>query len=158
MPNNFEHIGLIRLILPRAKIIDVRRHPVASCFAAFKQLFAQGQTFSYDFGDLAHYYESYVRLMSAFEMVAPGAVHRLIYEDLIADPEREVTRLLRACGLEFEDRCLRFYENDRAVRTVSSEQVRTPLYTGAVDRWRSYQPWLGPLVRALEPSLDLWRR
>jgi tetratricopeptide (TPR) repeat protein len=157
MPNNFQHIGLIHLILPQAKIIDVRRHPMAACFSAFKQLFAQGQAFSYDLVDLGRYYADYVDLMAHFDAVLPGRVHRVIYEDLVEDTEAEVHRLLTACGLPFEDACLRFYENDRAVRTVSSEQVRRPIFREGLAQWRRYEPWLEPLARALGPALHDWR-
>ena len=157
MPNNFRHVGMIRLILPRARIIDARRHPLATCFSAFKQHFAQGQGFSYDLTDLGRYYRDYVALMAHFDAVAPGAVHRLIYEDMVEDTEGEVRRLLDYCGLPFEDGCLKFYDNDRAVRTVSSEQVRRPIFRQGLDQWRQYEPWLGPLKVALGPALDAWR-
>jgi tetratricopeptide (TPR) repeat protein len=157
MPNNFQHIGLIQLILPQAKIIDVRRHPLGSCFSAFKQHFAQGQPFSYDLADLGRYYADYVDLMGHFDRILPGRVCRLIYEDLVEDTEREVRRLLDHCGLRFEAACLRFYENDRAVRTVSSEQVRSPIFRGGLDQWRAYEPWLEPLKAALGPALEDWR-
>jgi tetratricopeptide (TPR) repeat protein len=157
MPNNFLHLGLIRLILPHAKIVDARRHPMGSGFSAFKQHFAQGQSFSYDLTDLGRYYRDYVDLMGHFDAVAPGCIHRVIYEDLIEDTEGEVRRLLAYCGLPFEDACLRFYENGRAVRTVSSEQVRRPIFRGGLDRWRAYEPWLEPLKAALGPVLDDWR-
>jgi tetratricopeptide (TPR) repeat protein len=157
MPNNFQHLGLIQLILPRAKIIDVRRHPLGSCFSAFKQHFAQGQAFSYDLIDLGRYYRDYVELMAHFDAVLPGRVCRVIYEDLVEDTEGEVRRLLDHCGLPFEAACLKFYENDRAVRTVSSEQVRRPIFRGGLDQWRAYEPWLGPLKTALGPALEDWR-
>ena len=157
MPNNFLHIGLIQLILPRARIIDARRHPLGSGFSAFKQHFAKGQAFSYDLADLGGYYRDYVELMAHFDAVLPGRIHRLIYEDLIEDTEREVARLLDYCGLPFEEACLKFYENDRAVRTVSSEQVRRPIFRGGLDQWRAYEPWLGPLKEALGPALEGWR-
>jgi len=157
MPNNFVHIGLIRLILPRARIIDVRRHPLGSCFSAFKQHFAQGQTFSYDLTELGRYYRNYVDLMSHFDAVLPGHVHRVIYEDLVVAPEVEIGRLLDFCGLPFEPACLTFHQTQRPVRTVSSEQVRRPLYRDALDRWRHYEPWLGPLKSALGPALETWR-
>ena len=147
MPNNFAHIGLIQLILPNARIIDARRHPVACCFSAFKQHFALGQPFSYGLADLARYYSDYVELMAHFDAVLPGAIHRVIYEELVADPETQVRRLLDHCGLPFEAGCLRFYENSRAVRTASSEQVRQPIFTDATDHWRHFEPWLGPLMR-----------
>ena len=157
MPNNFQHIGLIRLILPNARIIDVRRHPLGSCFSAFKQHFAQGQAFSYDLADLGAYYRDYVKLMAHFDAVAPGVVHRVIYEDLIEDAETEVRRLLEHCGLPFETACLNFHENARPVRTVSSEQVRRPIYRDGLEQWRAYEAWLDPLKAALGPALESWR-
>jgi predicted Zn-dependent protease len=158
MPNNFQHIGLIHLMLPNARIIDARRHPLGGCFSAFKQHFARGQGFSYDLTDLGRYYADYVELMAHFDAVLPGRVHRVFYEDMVADPEGEVRRLLAYCGLPFEDGCLRFYENDRAVRTASSEQVRRPIFTEGVDQWRRYEPWLAPLKEALGPVLDAYPR
>jgi tetratricopeptide (TPR) repeat protein len=158
MPNNFAHVGLIHLILPRAKIIDARRHPLGCCFSAFKQHFARGQTFSYDLTELGRYYADYVDLMAHYDAVLPGVVHRVIYEDMVADPEGQVRQLLDYCGLPFEPACLKFYENDRAVRTASSEQVRRPIFTDGVDQWRSYEPWLGPLKTALGASLETWNR
>jgi predicted Zn-dependent protease len=157
MPNNFQHLGLIQLVLPRARIIDARRHPLGTCFSAFKQHFAQGQPFTYDLADLGCYYRDYVALMDHFDAVLPGRVHRVIYEDLVEDTEGEVRRLLAHCGLAFEPGCLAFYENDRAVRTVSSEQVRRPIYREGLDQWRRYEPWLGPLKEALGPALEGWR-
>jgi hypothetical protein len=149
MPNNFQHLGLIMLMLPNAKIIDVRRHPMASCFSAYKQHFARGQSFSYDLTDLGRYYRDYVALMAHFDSVAPGRVCRVQYEQMVSDPENEIRRLLAFCGLKFEASCLNFHTNTRAVRTASSEQVRQPLYAEAVDHWRNYEPWLGPLKAAL---------
>ncbi len=149
LPNNFLHVGLIQMILPNAKIIDARRHPMATCFSAFKQHFARGQNFSYDLEDTGRYYADYVRLMDHFDRVLPGRVHRVIYENMVDDTEAEVRRLLDYCGLPFEDACLRFYENDRAVRTASSEQVRSPIFRDGVDHWRNYEPWLDPLKTAL---------
>jgi hypothetical protein len=157
MPNNFQHIGLIQLILPNAKIIDARRHPLGACFSAFKQHFAQGQGFSYDLGDLGRYYRDYVDLMAHFDAVLPGRIHRVIYEDLVEDTEAEIRRLLDFCGLPFEPACLKFYETKRAVRTVSSEQVRRPIFREGLDHWRHFQPWLGPLEDALGPALTDWR-
>ena len=154
MPNNFQHIGLIHLALPRAKIIDARRHPLGCCFSGFKQHFARGQHFSYSLEDLGHYYRDYVELMAHFDEVLPGRVHRVLYERMIDDTEGEVRRLLAYCGLPFEAQCLRFHENERAVRTASSEQVRTPIYREGMDHWRNYEPWLGPLKTALGPVLD----
>ncbi|HZK99886.1 MAG TPA: sulfotransferase [Caulobacteraceae bacterium] len=157
MPNNFHHIGLIQLILPKARIIDARRHPMAACFSTFKQHFAQGQTFSYDLTDLGRYYRDYVELTAHFDEVLPGRVHRVIYEDMVEDTEGEVRRLLDHCGLPFEASCLKFHENDRAVRTVSSEQVRRPIFRDGLEQWRRYEAWLGPLEAALGPALKGWR-
>jgi len=157
MPNNVHHIGLIQLILPNATIIDARRHPMAACFSAFKQLFARGHAFSYDLNDLGRYYCDYVEMMAHFDEVLPGRIHRVIYEDMVGDTEANVRQLLEHCGLEFEPACLRFYENDRAVRTASSEQVRQPIYRTGLDQWQSFETWLGPLKTALGPVLDNWR-
>jgi len=154
MPNNFQHIGLIHLILPNAKIIDARRHPMAGCFSCFKQLFAQGQTFTYNLADLGHYYRDYVKLMDHWDDVLPGRVHRVQYEDMVADTENQIRALLDYCGLEFEESCLRFYETRRAIRTPSSEQVRQPVYTAGLEQWRNFEPWLGPLKEALGPLLE----
>jgi hypothetical protein len=157
MPNNFQHVGFIHLILPRATIIDARRHPLGAGFSAFKQLFARGQAFSDDLGDIGRYYRDYVELMAHFDDVLPGRVHRVIYDDLVEDTEGEVRRLLEHCGLAFEDACLRFHETDRPVRTVSSEQVRRPIYREGLDQWRRYEAHLGPLAEALGPALAGWR-
>jgi len=154
LPNNFAHVGLIHLILPRAKIIDARRHPLGCCFSGYKQHFARGQHFTYSLEDIGRYYRDYVELMAHFDAVLPGRVHRVIYEELIEATEAEVRRLLDYCGLPFDQRCLRFHENERAVRTASSEQVRRPIYRDAVDHWQHYEPWLGPLKSALGPVLD----
>lgn len=154
MPNNFAHVGLIHLILPRARIIDARRHPLGCCFSGFKQHFARGQYFTYGLEEIGRYYRDYVELMAHFDAVLPGRVHRVIYESLVDDTECEVRRLLEYCGLAFDERCLRFYENERAVRTASSEQVRQPIYRDGVDHWRHYEPWLGPLKEALGPVLE----
>lgn len=156
MPNNFQHIGLIRLILPNARIIDARRHPMACCFSNFKQNFAQGQRFSYDLEDLGRYYRDYVELVAHFEAALPGTLHRVIYERMIADTEGEVRRLLAFCGLPFEAATLRFYENERAVRTVSAQQVRKPIFREGIDHWRHYQPWLQPLSAALGEVLSAY--
>jgi tetratricopeptide (TPR) repeat protein len=153
MPNNFLYLGLIQLILPNARIIDARRHPLACCFSGFKQHFARGQNFSYGLEDIGRYYRDYVELMAHFDTALPGRVHRVIYESLVGNIETETRRLLDACGLPFEIGCLRYYENDRAVRTASSEQVRQPIFRDGLDQWRHYQPWLGPLVEALGPVL-----
>jgi tetratricopeptide (TPR) repeat protein len=154
MPNNFLHVGLIHLMLPNARIIDARRHPLGCCFSNFKQHFARGQNFSYSLDDIGRYYRDYVELMAHFDAVLPGRVHRVIYEQLIDDNEAEVRRLLDYCGLPFDERCLKFYETERAVRTASSEQVRRPIYREGLDHWKHYEPWLGPLKAALGPVLD----
>ncbi len=149
MPNNFLHAGLIHLMLPNAKIIDARRHPMGSCFSAFKQHFARGQSFSYDLADVGRYYADYVRLMAHFDAVLPGRIHRVHYEAMVTDTEAEIDRLLAYCGLEFEPACLSFWQTERSVRTASSEQVRQPIFTDGLDHWRHFDPWLGPLKAAL---------
>jgi hypothetical protein len=148
-PNNFAHAGLIHLILPNAKIIDARRHPMGCCFSAFKQHFARGQDFSYDLGDLGRYYRDYVALMAHIDAVLPGRVHRVLYENMVENPEVQIRALLAYCGLPFEAACLSFHQNDRPVRTASSEQVRQPIFRGGLDQWRHFEPWLGPLKEAL---------
>jgi tetratricopeptide (TPR) repeat protein len=156
MPNNFQHIGLIHLALPNAKIIDARRHPLACCLSTFKQHFARGQNWSYELGELGAYYREYVQLMAHFDEVLPGRIHRVQYESMVDDTEGEVRRLLAFCGLPFEEGCLRFYENERAVRTASSEQVRKPIYREGKDHFRHYAQWLGPLEDALGDVLALY--
>jgi predicted Zn-dependent protease len=158
MPNNWLYVGLIQLILPNARLIDTRRHPLGCCLSCFKQQFARGQSFTYDLGDLGSYYRDYVGLMHHFDAVLPGRVHRVFYEDMIADTEAEVRRLLEYCGLPFEEACLRFYENERAVRTASSEQVRQPIFRDALEQWRHYEPWLDPLKSALGSVLTAYPR
>ena len=149
-PNNFRHLGLIHLILPRARIIDARREPMACCFSNFKQLFAAGQEFTYSFTDIARYYRSYIRLMAHWDSVLPGKVLRVQHEDVVADLEASVRRILDFCGLAFEPQCLDFHKTSRSVRTASSEQVRRPIYTEGLEQWRKFAPWLEPLRRALE--------
>ena len=149
MPNNFRHIGLIHLILPNAKIIDARRHPMACGFSGYKQLFAEGQEFTYDLADMGQYYRDYVELMDHWDEVLPGKVLRVQYEDVVGDLETQVRRILDHCGLEFESGCLSFHRTERAVRTPSSEQVRRPIFTSGLDYWRNYDPWLDPLKEAL---------
>jgi len=156
MPNNCLYVGLIHLILPNAKIIDARRHPLGCCFSAFKQHFARGQNFTYDLVDLGRYYRDYVDLMAHVDAVLPGRVHRVLYESMIEDTEAEVRRLLDYCELPFEEQCLRFYENERPVRTASSEQVRRPIFRDGMKRWRHYEPWLGPLRQALGSVLECY--
>ncbi len=154
MPNNYQHIGLIHLILPNARIVDARRHPMAGCFSNFKQLFAQGQTFTYSLTDLGYYYRDYVKLMDHWDDVLPGRVHRVQYENMVADTETEIRALLDYCGLPFEEQCLRFYETKRAIRTPSSEQVRRPVYSEGVEQWRNFEAHLEPLKKALGPVLE----
>ncbi len=153
LPNNFLHLGLIHLMLPNARIIDARRHPLGCCFSGFKQHFARGQNFTYDLAELGGYYRDYIELMAHFDAVLPGRVHRVFYERMIEDTDGEVRRLLEYCRLPFEPACLRFYENARAVRTASSEQVRTPIYRDGLEQWRHYESWLEPLKAALGPTL-----
>jgi tetratricopeptide (TPR) repeat protein len=152
MPNNFRHVGLIHLILPNAKIIDARREPMACCFSNFKQLFANGQEFTYGIEDIARYYRSYVELMDHWDEVLPGKVLRVQYEQVVEDLQGEVRRILDFCGLDFEPACLEFYKTERSIRTASSEQVRQPIFKSGVDQWRSYETWLEPLKRALAGS------
>jgi hypothetical protein len=155
MPSNLFHVGLIHLILPNARIIDVRRSPLGCCFSNFKQHFQSGVWFSYDLNDLGRYYRDYVELLAHFDAVLPGRVHRVQYENVVADLEGEVRRLLEYCGLKFEEQCLSFHETRRIVQTASSEQVRRPLFVEGVDQWRNFEPWLGPLKQALgDVSVD----
>jgi len=154
MPNNWQHVGLIRLILPKAKIIDARRHPLSCCFSGWKQHFARGQTFTYDLAEIGRYYRDYVALMAAYDEAAPGAVHRVIYEEMVENTEVEVRRVLAYLGLDFEPSCLEFYKNDRAVRTASSEQVRRPIFRDGLEQWAHYDAWLGPLREALGPVVE----
>jgi len=154
MLENFIHVGLIHLMFPRAAIIDARRHPMACSLSCYKELFAQGMNFSYDLGELGRHYRDYVEFMEHMDDVLPGRVHRVHYEQLIADPEMEVHRLLEYCRLPFEAECLRFYANPRVVHTVSSEQVRQPIYSDAIDHWRHYESRLGALKDALGSLAD----
>ncbi len=149
MPGNFLHVGLIHLILPNARIIDARRSPLACCFSNFKQHFQAGVWFSYSLNDIGRFYRSYVQLMTHYDSVLPGRVHRVSYELLVSDLEGEVRKLLEYCGLPFEEQCLRFHETRRVVQTASSEQVRRPLFAEGVDQWRNFEPWLGELQQAL---------
>ena len=150
MPNNFRHIGLIKLILPNAKIIDIRRNSMSACFSCYKQLFAEGQEFTYDFGDLAGYYNNYVELMEHWNQVLPNQILSIKYEDLVNDFENSVNKILNYCNLDFEDECLSFYKNKRSVRTPSSEQVRQPIYRKGLDYWKNYDAYLGDLKRYLK--------
>ncbi len=157
MPNNFRHLGLIRLMLPRARIIDARREPIACCFSNFKQLFAQGQEFTYSAEDIGRYYRTYLTLMRHWDRVLPGWILRVQHEDLVDDLERNVRRILDFCGLEFEPQCIEFHKTVRSVRTASSEQVRRPLYREGLDQWKNFEPWLAPLRTALGDALIRYR-
>lgn len=154
MPNNFSHIGLIHLILPNARIIDARRHPLDCCFSGFKQLFASGQGFTYGQRRIGNYYRDYISLMDHWDAVLPGRVLRVQYEDMINDTETQVRKILDYCGLPFEESCLEFYKNKRAVRTASSEQVRQPIYASGMGQWQAFEKWLDPLKEALGPVLE----
>jgi tetratricopeptide (TPR) repeat protein len=149
MPNNFRHIGLIKLMLPNAKIIDARRDPMSCCFSNLKQLFANGQEFAYGIDDIARYNRTYLELMEHWDAVLPGHVLRVQHEDVVDDLEGNVRRILEFCGLPFEQACVDFHANKRSVRTPSSEQVRQPIFRDGLDQWRNYEPWLGPLNDAL---------
>ncbi|HEY2678329.1 MAG TPA: sulfotransferase [Steroidobacteraceae bacterium] len=149
MPNNFSHVGLLQLILPKATIIDVRRNPMDTCFSAYKQHFAQGQSFTYDLDDLGRYYRSYIELMDHWDEVLPGTVFHVAYEDLVRNTETVVRQLIAHCGLEFEPSCLRFHETQRSVRTASSEQVRLPMYDSSIGQWRHFEAELRPLKQSL---------
>ena len=150
MPNNFRHIGLIKLILPNAKIIDARRHPLSCCFSIYKQLFAEGQEFSYSLEDVGRYYRDYLELMDHWQAVLPGEILTVQHEDVVDDLETQVRHMLDFCGLPFEEACLRYYETERDVRTPSSEQVRQPIFRTALDQWKPYENFLAPLKAALE--------
>jgi len=153
MPNNFRHIGLIHLIMPNAKIIDARRYPLDCCFSMFKQLFAQGQEFSYGLAEAGSYYKSYVKLMNHWDKVLPGKILRVNNEDIIDDLEGQVKRMLEYLQLPFEEECITFYETDRSVRTASSEQVRRPINKEGMERWKPYSNHLKPLVASLGKEL-----
>jgi hypothetical protein len=156
-PNNFRHIGLIHLMLPNAKIIDVRREPRACCVGNLKQLVAAGQDFTYSASHVARYYRTYLDLMRHWDEVLPGRVLRVHYEDVVEDLRSNVQRMLAFCGLQFEPACLEFHRTERSVRTASSEQVREPIFRTALDHWRNYEPWLGPLRTALGDALIRYR-
>ena len=149
MPNNFRHIGLIHLILPNAKIIDARRHPMACCFSGFKQHFAEGQEFTYGLEQIGKYYRDYVTLMDHWDKVLPNKVLRVQYEDVVADTETQVRRILDYLELPFEQASVDFHKSKRSVRTPSSEQVRQPIFKSGLEQWRNFEPWLDPLKEAL---------
>ena len=152
-PNNFAHIGLIKLILPNAKVIDARRHPLSCCFSGFKQLFGQGHEFSYGLRQIGNYYSEYVDLMTHWNQVLPGFVLLVEHEEVVEDLEYQVRRMLDFCGLDFEPACLEYYKTERSIRTPSSEQVRQPIYRDALEAWKPYEPWLDPLKEALGPEV-----
>ena len=154
MPNNFRDIGLIQMILPNAKIIDARRHPMACCFSGFKQLFFEGQEFTYGLEEVGTYYRNYVELMDHWDAVLPGKVLSVQYEDVVADLETQVRRILDYCGLPFEESCVNFHKNERSVRTPSAEQVRQPIYTAGLEQWKNFEHCLEPLKQALGPVLE----
>jgi len=158
MPNNFRHIGLIQLMLPNARIIDARREPMACCFSNLKQLFAQGQEFTYSAEEIGRYYRTYLELMRHWDRALPGRVLRVQHEDLIDDLEGSVRRMLDHCGLDFEPACVEFHKTARSIRTPSSEQVRQPIFRDGLEQWKPYEPWLGPLKAALGDALDSYRR
>jgi tetratricopeptide (TPR) repeat protein len=149
MPNNFRHVGLIHLMLPNAKIIDARREPMSCCFSNLKQLFANGQEFTYSVDDIARYYRTYLELMRHWDTALPGRVLRVHHEDVVADLEGSVRRILDYCGLDFEQACVDFHKTRRSVRTPSSEQVRQPIFRDGLDQWTKFEPWLDPLKAAL---------
>jgi hypothetical protein len=157
MPNNFRHIGLIHLMLPRARIIDARREPMACCFSNLKQLFAQGQEFTYSIDDIARYYRTYLELMRHWDSVLPGRILRVQHEDVVADLEGSVRRILAYCGLPFAAACLEFHRNTRSVRTPSSEQVRRPIFRDGLEQWKQFETWLDPLRLALGDALLRYR-
>ena len=154
MPGNFHDIGFIHLILPNAKIIEARREAMACCFGNFKQLFANGQKFTYDLTEMGHYYRGYIELMEHWHRALPGKILRVQHSDVVQDLEGSVRRILEFCGLEFEPACLEYYKTDRVVRTLSADQVRRPIYREGLDQWRHYEPWLGPLKAALGPLAE----
>ena len=158
LPNNWAYVGLIHLILPNAKIIDARRHPLDCCFSNFRQNFAKGQGFTYDLEHIGRYYADYVRAMDHYDRVLPGRVHRVIHEELLDDPEAVVRGMLDYLALPFEDACLEFHASARPVRTASSEQVRRPINREGVDQWRPFARWLGPLADALGDLPDTYAR
>ena len=149
MPNNFRHLSLIRLMLPNAKIIDARRQPMACCFSCFRQLFAEGQEFSYSLADLGAYYRDYERLMAHWNRLLPDWILTVRHEEVVEDLEGQVRRILDFCGLPFEQACVDYHQTRRNIRTPSSEQVRQPIFRSGLDSWENYAPWLGPLKEAL---------
>ena len=158
LPANWVHSGLIQLALPNARIIEARRHPMACGLSNFKQNYASGIRFSYSLESIGYFYRDYVRFMDHVDRIRPGAVHRVLNEQLIDDPEGEVRRMLDFIGVPFDPACLEFHLNKRAVGTPSAEQVRRPINSDGVHYWRNYERWLGPLKEALGPALEQWDR
>ena len=158
MPGNLFHLGLIKLMLPNARIIDIRRDPLGCCFSVFKQYFFRGQNYSYDLGELGRYYSDYVSLMAHYEKALPGFIHRVHYDELVDDVEGEARRLLAFLQVEYQEACLNFWGSGRPISTHSSEQVRRPIYRDALEHWRNYEPWLGPLREALGDVLVNWKQ
>ncbi|MHB8287591.1 MAG: sulfotransferase family protein, partial [Caulobacteraceae bacterium] len=157
MPNNFRHIGLIHLMLPNAKIIDARRDPMSCCFSNLKQLFAQGQEFTYSIEDISRYYLTYLELMRHWDEALPGRVLRVHHQDVVDDLDGSVRRMLDYCGLPFEQGCIEFHKTQRSVRTPSSQQVRSPIFRDGLDQWKMYEPWLEPLHQALSSAEAFYR-
>ena len=158
MPNNFPNVGLLHLILPNARIIDARRHPLDACLSCYRQHFAKGQPFTFDLAEIGHYYVEYERLMDHWHAVLPGRVLTVQYEELVANFEAQVRRLIDYCGLPWDDACLRFHETDRPVRTPSAEQVRQPIYDRSVGFWHHYEHELEELIEVLQPILPRYAR
>jgi tetratricopeptide (TPR) repeat protein len=154
MPNNWLHLGLLLAILPNAKVIDARRHPMACGFSNFRQFFAKGQEFSYDLTNMGRFYRDYIELLNHFDQIMPGRIYRVVHERLVGHPETEIRNLLDHLGLKFDERCLRFHESKRTVKTASSEQVRRPMNREGFDQWKPYAEWLQPLRDALGPIVD----
>jgi hypothetical protein len=158
MPNNFPNVGFMSLILPNARIIDARRHPLDACFSCFRQLFAKGQNFTYDLTEIGEYYLQYQRMMDHWAAVLPGRVLTVQYEEVVSDFETQARRLLDFCGLPWEDACLKFYESERPIRTPSAEQVRQPIYNRSVGHWLNYEHHLGELIDVIAPIRNRYRR
>ena len=157
MPNNFRHLGLVRLILPHARVIDARREPMACCFSIYKQLFASGQEFAYSLEDIARYYRTYLELMQHWDEALPGWILRVHHEDVVDDLEGSVRRILDFCGLQFEPQCIEYHKTLRSVSTASSEQVRQPIFREGLEQWKNFSPWLGPLQEMLGDALITYR-
>jgi hypothetical protein len=153
MPNNFPAVGLLHLILPNCKIIDARRYPMDSCLSCYRQLFARGQSFTYDLTDIGEYFLEYQRMMDYWHEVLPGRCLTVQYEDLVMDFDQQVRRLLEYCELPWEENCVRFYATERPVRTASSEQVRQPVYSRSINFWRNHEARLDELKQVLAPVL-----